>query len=162
MAVRIQAKKISGQNYNIGFGREIGWFNGGNFFGVGHVNQHYEDLKTGHSSTNFNDFFEMEFLVAGGKTMLMANGKTIVAASDENQNTSPLRIHALKGISVFKKIEVKLSDVQSLYPKDETTLTAPTKPDAAERLKKVKELYEQGLINKDDYDKKIKEIMDSL
>jgi len=31
-----------------------------------------------------------------------------------------------------------------------------------ERLKQVKSLYEQGLINKEDYDKKVKEIMDSL
>ena len=36
------------------------------------------------------------------------------------------------------------------------------KPDAAERLKKVKSLYDQGLINKEDYDKKVKEIMNSL
>jgi hypothetical protein len=36
------------------------------------------------------------------------------------------------------------------------------KPDAAERLKKVKSLFDQGLINKEDYDKKVKEIMDSL
>ncbi|MEJ0090685.1 MAG: alpha-L-fucosidase [Limisphaerales bacterium] len=36
------------------------------------------------------------------------------------------------------------------------------KPDATERLKKVKSLYDQGLINKEDYDKKVKEIMDSL
>jgi hypothetical protein len=36
------------------------------------------------------------------------------------------------------------------------------KPDAADRLKKVKNLYDQGLINKEDYDKKVKEIMDSL
>jgi hypothetical protein len=36
------------------------------------------------------------------------------------------------------------------------------KPAAAERLKTVKALYDQGLINKDDYDKKVKEIMDSL
>jgi hypothetical protein len=33
---------------------------------------------------------------------------------------------------------------------------------SAERLKKVKSLYDQGLINKGDYDKKVKEIMDSL
>jgi hypothetical protein len=33
---------------------------------------------------------------------------------------------------------------------------------AAERLKKVKALYDQGLITKEDYDKKVKEIMDSL
>lgn len=36
------------------------------------------------------------------------------------------------------------------------------KPDAAERLKKVKALYDQGLINKEDYDKKVQEIMNSL
>ncbi len=39
---------------------------------------------------------------------------------------------------------------------------AAGKPDAATRLKQVKSLYDQGLINKDDYDKKVKEIMDSL
>jgi hypothetical protein len=36
------------------------------------------------------------------------------------------------------------------------------KPAATERLKQVKSLFEQGLINKNDYDKKVKEIMDSL
>lgn len=39
---------------------------------------------------------------------------------------------------------------------------AAGKPDAATRLKQVKTLFEQGLINKEDYDKKVKEIMDSL
>jgi Concanavalin A-like lectin/glucanases superfamily len=39
---------------------------------------------------------------------------------------------------------------------------AAAKPDAAERLKKVKALYDQGLINKEDYDKKVKETLDSL
>jgi hypothetical protein len=45
-----------------------------------------------------------------------------------------------------------------------TTSTANNnaKPDAAERLKKVKSLFDQGLINKEDYDKKVKEIVDSL
>jgi alpha-L-fucosidase len=36
------------------------------------------------------------------------------------------------------------------------------KPPAAERLKQVKQLYDQGLIGKEDYDKKVKEIVDSL
>jgi hypothetical protein len=36
------------------------------------------------------------------------------------------------------------------------------KPDAAERLRKVKALYDQGLINKEDYDKKVQEIMNSI
>jgi len=36
------------------------------------------------------------------------------------------------------------------------------KPDAAERLRKLQSLYEQGLINKEEYEQKRKEIMDSL
>lgn len=42
-----------------------------------------------------------------------------------------------------------------------STSAAP-KASPAERLKQLKDLYEQGLISKDDYDKKVKEIMDSL
>jgi hypothetical protein len=47
---------------------------------------------------------------------------------------------------------------------DAATLPADNsaKPSATERLKQVKSLYEQGLINKEDYDQKVKEIMDSL
>jgi hypothetical protein len=37
-----------------------------------------------------------------------------------------------------------------------------TQPAAADRLKQVKELYEKGLITKEDYDRKVKEILDSL
>ncbi len=40
--------------------------------------------------------------------------------------------------------------------------TPQNKPSAADRLKQMKSLYDQGLIKKDDYDKKVKEIMDSL
>ena len=36
-----------------------------------------------------------------------------------------------------------------------------TKPSALERLKQLKELHQQGLISKEDYDKKVKEIMDA-
>ena len=38
----------------------------------------------------------------------------------------------------------------------------PAKPSAADRLKQLKSLYDQGLINKEDYDRKTKEIIDSL
>lgn len=47
-------------------------------------------------------------------------------------------------------------------PKQTTATENSAKPDTAERLKKVKALYDQGLITKEDYDKKVKEIMDSL
>ena len=38
----------------------------------------------------------------------------------------------------------------------------PSKAPATDRLKQVKELYDKGLISKEDYDKKVKEIIDSL
>lgn len=41
-------------------------------------------------------------------------------------------------------------------------LPASDKGSATERLKKLKSLLEQGLITKEDYDKKVKEIMDTL
>jgi len=47
-------------------------------------------------------------------------------------------------------------------PASNPPVAAPDKPDAATRLKQVKALYDQGLINKEDNDKKVKEIMDSL
>ena len=47
-------------------------------------------------------------------------------------------------------------------PTSNPPVAAPAKPDTTERLKQVKSLYDQGLINKDDYDKKVKETMDSL
>ena len=48
-------------------------------------------------------------------------------------------------------------------PPEQQSGPAPAaKPDAAERLKKLKSLYDQGLISKEDYDKKVKEIVDSL
>ena len=44
----------------------------------------------------------------------------------------------------------------------ESSANMTAKPDAATRLKQVKSLYDQGLINKEEYDQKVKEIMDSL
>lgn len=49
-----------------------------------------------------------------------------------------------------------------ILPPTASATPAAAKPDPAERLKKVKALYDQGLINKEDYDKKVTEIMDSL
>ncbi len=39
---------------------------------------------------------------------------------------------------------------------------AQNKPTAAQRLKQVKDLYDQGLITKDQYDQKVREVMNSL
>ena len=62
-----------------------------------------------------------------------------------------------------------LTELKNLIANPEPAATVATassdnsaKSDAAARLKQVKSLYDQGLINKGDYDKKVKEIMDSL
>ncbi len=61
-------------------------------------------------------------------------------------------------VAVLKTVKEMIAN-----PPPAASATAPeAKPDAATRLKQVKSLYDQGLINKDDYDKKVKEIMDSL
>ena len=49
-----------------------------------------------------------------------------------------------------------------VVPPPTTTDVSSAKPDASERLKKVKALFDQGLISKEDYDKKVKEVVDSL
>ena len=56
----------------------------------------------------------------------------------------------------------QLKEMIANPPPAQTTPAPAAKPDAAERLKKVKALYDQGLINKEEYDQKVKEIMDSL
>ena len=48
-----------------------------------------------------------------------------------------------------------------ILPKQKIKMT-PTNPPGAERLKQVKTLFDQSLIKKEDYDKKVKEIIDSL
>jgi alpha-L-fucosidase len=61
-------------------------------------------------------------------------------------------------VAVLSQLKAMIADPP---PAQKTTAPA-AKPDAAERLKKVKALYDQGLISKEDYDRKVKEIMDSL
>jgi alpha-L-fucosidase len=56
----------------------------------------------------------------------------------------------------------RLKEMIANPPPAQTTTAPAAKPDAAERLKKVKALFDQGLINKEEYDKKVKEITDLL
>ncbi len=144
-------------------GRDVAWFNGGTSFGIGRVVEgHYQDVQTGRSPISYTGFVNMQFLVAGGNLVLMAGGKTVVKAQDAENEENRIEMAAFKGISVFERIEIRLADVQSLLPKPENNVSTPQKTDANNRLKQVKALYDQGLINKDDYDKKVKEIVDSL
>jgi hypothetical protein len=59
---------------------------------------------------------------------------------------------------------MQLKDMIATRPLTPPPATTPAaaQPSSAERLKQVRSLYDQGLINKDDYDKKVKQILDSM
>lgn len=64
-------------------------------------------------------------------------------------------------VAVVKQVkELIASGVKVVAP--EAVAAPAAKPDATTRLKQLKDLYSQGLISKDDYDRKVKEILDSM
>ena len=67
-------------------------------------------------------------------------------------------------VAVVKQVkELLAGGVRTVAPDTAATVAPPAaKPDSATRLKQVKALYDQGLITKEDYDKKVKEILDSM
>jgi hypothetical protein len=86
--------------------------------------------------------------------------------SDPPEEKGPSFVGMMDDVMMFNRA-LSADEVQKLFQAQGGVLesqpaTTPAKPDAATRLKQVKSLYDQGLINKDDYDKKVKEIMDSL
>ena len=91
--------------------------------------------------------------------------------SDPPAEVGPSFNGMMDDVMMFNRA-LSAEEVQSLFtaqggvlepqPASNPPATAPAKPDAATRLREVKSLYDQGLINKDDYDKKVKEIMGSL
>jgi alpha-L-fucosidase len=58
----------------------------------------------------------------------------------------------------------QLKDMIANRPLTQSAAANPpaAQPAAADRLKQLKDLYDQGLITKDDYDKKVKAILDSM
>ena len=91
--------------------------------------------------------------------------------SDPPEETGPSFVGMMDDVMIFNRA-LSAEEVQRLFtaqggvfepqPASNPPVAAPAKPAAAARLKEVKSLYDQGLINKDDYDKKVKEIMNSL
>ena len=65
-------------------------------------------------------------------------------------------------VAMVKQVKELIDGGVRTVTAPDAPVAAPAKPDAATRLKQVKALYDQGLINKDDYDKKVKEILDSM
>jgi alpha-L-fucosidase len=80
-------------------------------------------------------------------------------------NVSPDRAGHIEDsqVAVVKQVKELIDGgVRTVTVPDAPAAAAPARPDAATRLKQVKALYDQGLINKEDYDMKVKEILDSM
>ena len=94
--------------------------------------------------------------------LLAAYNRATTAGRSFLLNVGPDRTGNIPANQVAVLMEMK--NLIANPPANNPTSVAPaeTKPSAADRLKQVKTLYDQGLINKEDYDKKVKEIMDSL
>jgi len=60
----------------------------------------------------------------------------------------------------IKALASSLQDGASAQPA--STNPAPTNPNPAERIKQIKQLMEQGLIDKQEYDRRVKEILDAI
>ena len=91
--------------------------------------------------------------------------------SDPPAEIGPSFVGLMDDVMMFNRA-LSAEEVQELFtaqggvlapqPASNPPVAAPAKPSAADRLKQVKALFDQGLINKEDYDKKVKEIIDSL
>lgn len=116
VAVRARLKKVSGQN--VAFGRHagsgagyLGWFEGGRSFGIGKVTTRYVTIQRGSPAEVCDDFFDMEFAIEGSTMTIKANGSTVVTATDGDVvEAGTLSIGTLKGIALFKRIEVRVLD----------------------------------------------------
>jgi len=162
-ALRVRAKKVSGGDFHINFGRDGAEFYGGNSFSITRHTDHTVRLQTGKSGAGFNDFLEMEFLSSGGKLMLVANKKTVVTAQDEeSKDAQEIMVGAYRGISVFQHIEVKLSGVQTLFPEEKAAAAAISDEEfmqEAEKLKTVQNAPDRPVLEKQiaDYRKQVKQ-----
>lgn len=123
-----------------------------------------------------DDWNEVTIIAEGNHLVHMLNG--VVTADFIDENVSRRRASGLLALRLWlaqrgPTLEAEFKDLRlrripnakliSAPPASESKpLPASDKTSAGERLKKLKSLYEQGLITKEDYDKKVKEIMDSL
>ena len=115
--IRARLKKVSGQNCTLGArndgkGRDgAGWFNGGNFFGIGHhVGGPWKDLASVRTRENYNGFFEMEYRAEGINLTLKADGQIICAGRDDSVIEGATGVGAYRGVTLFQSIEARLLD----------------------------------------------------
>jgi len=131
-----------------------------------------EELEAGFQSGDWN---QVSVLAQSNHIQVRINGHLMNDCTDENEsqwnrsgllalklwmNKGPVVTARFKNLRLRRLAQGEIIPAPAMQPA--SAPAAKAQPTAAERLKRVKELYDQGLINKGDYDKKVKEIMDSL
>jgi hypothetical protein len=117
VVIRARLEKVSGQNCSLGIredgkGRDCGvWFNGGNWFGIGHhLGGPWINLANVRARENYNAFFEMECLAQGKNLTLKADGQIICVGQDDSVKDGAISVNALNGETLFQSIEARLLD----------------------------------------------------
>ena len=131
-----------------------------------------EELEAGFQSGDWN---QVSVLAQSNHIQVRINGHVMNDCTDESEghwhgsgllalklwmNKGPVVTARFKNLRLRRLAQGEIIPAPAMQPA--SAPAAKAQPTAAERLKRVKELYDQGLINKGDYDKKVKEIMDSL
>lgn len=116
LEIRLTAKKVSGQNLSVGCREKndsqslASWFNGGNNFGVGRfVAGKWKDLRATTEGPMKSGFFELRISVHGTSIQTFVDGqKQFDFENNEVMEPGKIGILALGGVSLFRKIEVKV------------------------------------------------------
>lgn len=114
VAFRARAKKVTGQNWSLFVRIDAGHyrltvFDGRDRFGIGAVfDGRYHDLASSHAPGTYKDFVDVEFRAEGAQLTLNAEGKTICIAGDDSVSAGTIGIQALRGITLFKSLKVRV------------------------------------------------------
>jgi predicted Ser/Thr protein kinase len=118
--LRAKVRKVSGQNLALGLRRKEkvlsadgydGWFNGGDWFGLGKQQEgSWSNLTHFHHVQVFDDYFELTLAAVGNSLTLYANGKKLREVFDDSSDSGYLCISATGGRSFFKDVEIMILD----------------------------------------------------
>jgi hypothetical protein len=119
--LRVQAKKVTGENLHLTVRLHEqedvisyqGYFKGGSSFGMCRPRQggKLDDLGTGRSRRQYDGFFTMELAASDNRLTLTAEGKPLVQTTVADViSDGRVRVSAWRGVSLFRRIEVKILD----------------------------------------------------
>lgn len=128
VAIKAEVKKLRAQNCSltVRFDRGgdrlhnacIGWFNGGNFFGIGKVvDGPFHGLVDVHSQDSYNQFFWMELDGQGPNLTLKANDQIVCQARDPAAMDGQICLGVLRGQAIVKNIRARILPTESAAAK---------------------------------------------